>query len=483
MYIPKVHSVTDLLLWLPRFVYNLGFKAHAFIITALAILPIVLATVETEHTPQGEIVKVENGCYLTTGRFEKNEDSIHIAKNTELRLLARQGGAFWAETTDNINRGFLKAENLGEKADSLKLATREKFSCYLVSEKKFLSIIEGATLDEIQKEYLNAEYLKTEKNKIIAEFGFKVFVGKDATGEFKRPIVTYDKNGEYLSHELVFWHTARAKMIAPEIVDIVAPIASVSEFPIMSPFKNSLTQRMWIYLPGFALLGLFAILLVLRIPLVWAPNILVGLVLYWLAIFPPAIWLTSVKTYGVAGWIIIPYIALVLLNILLLWLSYDGLRCPRCKRLNVHDFISMRNGRTYWKRQRSVQEEKKGPKQHEHWGNWEYGKKWRGDASDCFSTFKQYNDAKDPSKWETISYRKHTWLQTVTCRDKITHSLIQEVIKSYKCPHCGHGIDVKEEKILNSKIELSDNTYTKTYSYSEKVSSDNRVFDYKCEER
>ena len=62
MHIPKVKSLKDLLLWLPRFVYNLGFKAHAFLVTALAVLPIVLTTVEKVHTPEGEVVKlVESG--------------------------------------------------------------------------------------------------------------------------------------------------------------------------------------------------------------------------------------------------------------------------------------------------------------------------------------------------------------------------------------------------------------------------------------
>lgn len=482
MYIPKVKSLTDLLLWIPRFIFNLGFNAHAFLITALAILPIALATIEKEHTPEGEVIKLEKGGYLTTGRFEGNEDSMYIAKNTEVRLLARQEGAFWAETSDGNNRGFLKATNVGEQADSLTLARREKFSCYLISEKKFKSLIEGKTLNDIQKEYINAEYIKTKKNKIIAEFGFKVFVGKDATGEFKRPIVTYDKNGEFVSYELVFWHLARASMIAPEVVDITAPIASISEFPIKSPYESLLMEKMWTYLPGFALLGLFAILLVLRIPLIWLPNLLAGFTLGFLAIFPPALWLTSIKTYGIAGWIIIPYVIVILLNLLFLWVSYSGLRCPRCKHLNVHEFIAKRNGKTYWKRKTSTEEVDRGPKKNEKWSLWQSGKRWRGDTSSSFSSFQRYNDANDDTKWETVNYREHTWQQVVTLRDKVTHNKIQEVISSYKCPHCGHGKDEIEETVVESKSELSKNTYTKTYYYSEKVASDNRIFDHKCQE-
>lgn len=125
MHIPKVKSLKDLLLWLPRFVYNLGFKAHAFLVTALAVLPIVLTTVEKVHTPEGEVVKLVESGYLTTGNFEGNEDSLRIAKNTEVRLLARQEGAFWAETMDGSHRGFLKAKSIGVQADSLNLPRRE----------------------------------------------------------------------------------------------------------------------------------------------------------------------------------------------------------------------------------------------------------------------------------------------------------------------------------------------------------------------
>ena len=483
MHIPKVKSLKDLLLWLPRFVYNLGFKAHAFLVTALAVLPIVLTTVEKVHTPEGEVVKLVESGYLTTGNFEGNEDSLRIAKNTEVRLLARQEGAFWAETMDGSHRGFLKAKSIGEQADSLNLPRREKFSCYMVSEKKFQSLIEGKTLQDIQKEYLNAEYIKTKKNKIIAEFGFKVFVGKDVTGEFKRPIVTYDKNGDFVSYELTFWHLARSKMIAPEVVDLMAPVASICEFPIKSPFESVWMEKMWIYLPGFALLGLFAILLVLRIPLIWAPNPLVAFVMGWLALLPPFVWLTSVKTYGLAGWIIVPYLIVVLLNLLLLWVSYSGLRCPKCKHLNVHEFIAKRNGRTYWKSKTSTEEVDRGPRQKESWGSWQHSKRWLGDESSSFSTFNRYNDLKDPSKWEDISFREHTWYQVVTLRDKVTHRHIQEVISSYKCPHCGHGKDEIEETTIESKSELSKNTYTKTYYYSEKVTSDKRVFDHECKVR
>lgn len=483
MYIPKVKSLKDLLLWLPRLVFNLGFKAHAFLVTALAILPIVLTTFEIVHTPEGEIIKIEEGCYLTTGNFEGNEDSIYIKKDTDVRLLAQQNGAFWAETIDGKNRGFLKAKGVGTLTDTLSLVQREKYSCYLISEKKFKSIIEKNTLDEIQEKYLNAEYIKTKKDKTIAEFGFKVFVGTDATGEFKRPIVTYNENGEFVSYELVFWHLARAKMIAPEIIDLMAPIASISEFPIKSPFKSILTEKMWIYLPGFALLGLFAILLVLRIPLIWLPNPLAGFVLYWLALLPPFIWLSTIRTYGLAGRIILPYLILTLLNLLLLWVSYSGLRCPRCKHLNVHEFIAKRNGRNYWQKERSAEEVDRGPRQNEFWSLWKQGKHWFGDESSCFSSLQKYNDANDKSKWEIINYREHTWQQTVTYRDKVTHRHIQEVINSYKCPHCGHGKDEIEETVIESKSELSRSTYTKTYYYSEKVSNDNRIFDQKCKER
>jgi hypothetical protein len=57
------------------------------------------------------------------------------------------------------------------------------------------------------------------------------------------------------------------------------------------------------------------------------------------------------------------------------------------------------------------------------------------------------------------------------------------VISSYKCPHCGHGKDEIEETTIESKSELSKNTYTKTYYYSEKVASDKRVFDHECKVR
>lgn len=481
MHIPKVNSLKDLLLWLPRFVFNIGFVGQAFLVTALAILPIVLATNERIHTPEGNEVVVENNGYLSTGGFDKNADSIYLSKGTKVRLLAKQKGAYWAETTNGKYRGFVKSKHFGKDVKKLPLAKREKFSCRLISEAKFSQIVEHSSLKQIQQQYLNAEYIKTRNGKTIVEYGFKVFVPNDNIGTFMRPIVTYDKEGKYLSHKLVFWQSPRSKMLTPELVDLVGPVASVSEFPIVSPFDKLWMEKMWCYLPGFALLGLFGILLVFRIPLVWVPNPLVALIMGGLAIFPPFVWLSVIKTYGLAGWLTFTYLVVIGLNLLLLWVAYSSLRCPKCKHLNQHELSDKRNGKTYWERHRKAHEESRGPKQNEKWGLWETGKYKK--ISGLFDSLSYESRTDDPSQWETVSYRTHSWDQVVTYRDYVTHSQMREVINSYKCPHCGHGKEDIEKVCVDKKEEWSNTTYTKHLYYTEKVANDGRIFDHECKER
>lgn len=480
MHIPKLNSLKDLLLWIPRFVFNLGFKGHAFLVTALAILPIYLTTTERVHTPKGMVVALEQGGYLTTGMFEHNKDSIYLSKGTEVRLLAEQNGAFWAETTNGNNRGFVKAKSVGSTKKTRSLASREKFSCRLISEKKFNKLIDGSKLEWVQKKHINAEYIKTRRGKKVVEFGFKVFVPNESTGTFMRPIVTYDKEGKYLSHELVFWQSPRSKMMTPGLVDLVGPFASIKEFPRVSPFDKLWMEKMWCYLPGFALLGIFAILLVWRTPLVWMSNSLVALIMGGLAIFPPFVWLSTIKTYGLAGWLSFTYILLILLNLLFLWVSYSGLRCPQCKHLNQHEFSDKRHGKTYWERHRKAHEESRGPKQNEKWGLWETGR-YKKDSG-LFDSLSYESRTNDPSQWETVSYRTHSWDQVVTYRDYVTHSQMKEVINSYKCPHCGHGKEDIEKVCVDKKEEWSNTTYTKHLYYTEKVASDGRIFDHVCKE-
>lgn len=481
MYIPKLKSLKDLLLWIPRFVFNLGFKAHAFLVTLLAIVPILLATCERVHTPEGVVVALEKGGYLTTGNFDSNADSIYLSKGTQVRLLAQQEAtAFWAETANGSHRGFIKVATVGKGADSLSLPRREKRSCRPISEKRFGQIVERYTLEQMEQEYLNAEYVKSRKGgKKIVEFGFKVFVMDGTTGKYMRPVVTYDAEGKYLSHKLIFWQYPRSKMMVPELVDLMGPVVSVSEFPLCSPFESVVMEKAWCYLPGLLLLGLFAILLVLRIPLIWAPNSLVGVILFGLGTLPPALWLSSIKSYGLAGWFSFTYIIVMVLNLFFLWVAYSGLRCPKCKHLNQHEYSAKRNGRNYWERHTKAHEQERGPKQREWWSEWKYAMM----GSEGWSRLEAYNNQSDPNKWKKISYREHTWEQSVTYRDYITHSHIQEVINTYKCPHCGHGKDDINKECLESYGEWAEGTYTKHYAFSEKVTSDNQVFDQESKER
>ncbi len=484
MNIPKLKSFKDLLLWIPRFLYYQDFKGHAILVTILAILPIYLATSERRHTPKGEVVKIENrGSMSVTGNFESGVDSVYLKKGSEVRLLARQRGAFWAETADGKYRGFLSSDVVGkEVAKEVSLATRERMSCRLITKGKFSRIVERNSLTKIQKKYINAEYIKTKGGKTIAEFGFKVFVDNEGQKMYMRPIVTYDSEGKYLSHELVYWQPARAKLVSSGIVNLFGSMASVSEFPRVSPFDSLLLEKMWCYLPGLLLLGIFALLLVLRTPLAWAPNSLVNLLLYTLALVPPFMWLSVIKSYGLSWWFSLFYIIIMLVNVLLLWTSYSGLRCPNCKHLNYHEFSDKRKGKSYWETHRKAHEQSRGPKQHEQWGLWEVGEYRKNKG--LFDGVSREARTDDPSQWtEDVHYRKHSWDQVVTFRDYVTNSHIQEVVNSYKCPHCGHGTEDIEKSCVDKVEEWAPQTYTKHLYYTEKVANDGRVFDHECKER
>ena len=407
-YIPKINSFKDFIFWPLRFFFNLPLQWQAIIGLALTLPLVVIMIFSKNESSEGQIVKVAKTAYLKTGCLENNIDSLKIRSGESLKLLARQGSLLWAETTDGKNRGFVKASDI------------------------------------LDKDYINAEYLRPSGKNIIGEFGFYVI---DSLGTQLRPVITFDSDGSVADYSLEFWRYRRGFIHNSEI-DILSPLISTKEFQVFSPFDNWFTNLVWTYLIGFIPVFLFVIILWMRYPLIWMPNFLVNLIIYFLIIAGPVLWCSMLRLQGVMWMPVVPVTGILLfVSCLLFWAFFSGLRCPRCKNLIYHEHIGTLFGKQFITKERNSHEIARRNIKHTTSGYWEYKLEKVG------------------NEYVKVGVMKHSYVDEVTYREYEIRSLIQPLTKQYSCPKCGHGNDEKSQKVLESEtIPLG--TYTVKEEYT-----------------
>lgn len=447
-YIPGISSFKDLILWPLRFFTNLPIQTQAAI-GLIVTVPMILAIVWSDKgTTDAQSTKADKTGYMRTGCIESNIDSIKIRKGETIRLLARQGSLIWAETANGKNRGFIKGKDIFNNPDEFTLPSRRSLSSYYISQKKFETLISdpATTLSSLQKDYINAEYLRLSGKKLIGEFGFHVI---DSTGRQLRPIITFSPDESVADYRLEFWRKSRG-FIHDRGIDFLSPIISTREFQSFSPYDRWYTNLLWTYLVGYIPLFLFIVILWLRYPLIWLPNTLANLIVYLLIIGGPLLWCSMLRIQGVAWWPVVPVAILFsIVNCLMFWGLYSRLRCPRCKSLIYHEHSKTTTGREYVEVSTSHQEIAREHLEHTNAGYWKNELVKIGD------------------KYEKRGTLEHRYVDKVTYRIYETRSLIQPLTKQYACPRCGHGKDEKSQKVLESHTTPK-GTCTKIERYTKK---------------
>ncbi|WP_418700199.1 hypothetical protein [Barnesiella intestinihominis] len=406
-----------------------------------------------ESFSDGEEVAVAHTGYLKTGYVGDNLDSVRIGEGKSLRLLARQGRNFWAETLDGSCRGFIAANVVGDQAPSFSLPKRRALSSYFITREKFEALMTDttSTLGSLQNDYIRAEYLKPQGRKMVGEFGFYVV---DSVGRELRPIITFNPDGTVSDYSLEHWRNKRAAgAFLGRLVDYASPLISTREFQSFSPFDNVVTNILWTCLIGYIPMFLLVILLWTRLPLVWAPNWAVNGLLGVLLIAGPATWCALLLVQGVIWWSVVPAtVVIVLLGALLFWMLYGGLRCPHCKKLMNHEFKDQQKGLPFERVRRGSREI--GRRNEKNYiGGW------------------QYRKIKTGNSYSTQSYRVGRFTDLVTYEDYVETSMVRRITNHFVCPACGHGKEEMKEEILSHEVQIvgrhtAKETYTKEVDHS-----------------
>ena len=453
MQLPRLKSLKDFLFWPFRLVFNLPVWWQAILGLVVTSVLVVSVLSGDESFSDGEEVAVALTGYLKTGYVGDNLDSVRIGEGKSLRLLARQGRNFWAETLDGSCRGFIAANVVGDQAPSFSLPKRRALSSYFITREKFEALMTDttSTLGSLQNDYIRAEYLKPQGRKMVGEFGFYVV---DSVGRELRPIITFNPDGTVSDYSLEHWRNKRAAgAFLGRLVDYASPLISTREFQSFSPFDNVVTNILWTCLIGYIPMFLLVILLWTRLPLVWAPNWAVNGLLGVLLIAGPATWCALLLVQGVIWWSVVPAtVVIVLLGALLFWMLYGGLRCPHCKKLMNHEFKDQQKGLPFERVRRGSREI--GRRNEKNYiGGW------------------QYRKIKTGNSYSTQSYRVGRFTDLVTYEDYVETSMVRRITNHFVCPACGHGKEEMKEEILSHEVQIvgrhtAKETYTKEVDHS-----------------
>ena len=451
MQLPRLNSLKDFLIWPFRLVFNLPVWWQAILGLAVTGVLVALALSGDESFPDGKEVAVAHTGYLKTGYVGTNLDSVRIGKGKSLRLLARQGRNFWAETLDGRRRGFIAADIVGDQVPSLSLPKRRTLSSYFITQEKFEVLMADttSTLESLQNDYIHAEYLKPQGRKMVGEFGFYVV---DSIGRELRPVVTFNPDGTVDDYSLEHWRNKRAAgVLLGRLVDYASPLISTREFHSFSPFDSIVTNILWTCLIGYIPMFLLVILLWTRLPLVWVPNWAVNGLLGVLLIAGPAVWCALLLVQGVIWWSVVPAtVVIVLLGALFFWTLYGGLRCPHCKKLMNHEFKNRQKGLPFERVKRGSREI--GRRNEKNYiGGWKHRKIESG-----------YGE----NSYRIQSYRVGRFTDLVTYEDYVETSMVRRITNHFVCPACGHGKEEMKEEVLSHEVQIvgrhtAKETYTK----------------------
>lgn len=440
---PKIHSFKDVIFLPFRLLYNLDiwWKAALGLGIVLILAGVQLSIFSKDSQTGTDKVAMVNNGWLRTGMVDNNLDSLCVHQGDSLRLLGRQGHLLWAETTDGKYRGFV-SDSLVENLDKdIRVPTRRKLSGYFISQKKFESLMSDSaiTLGELEKKYINAEYIKRLDKKFVGEFGFMV---EDSLGNIKRPVITFCADST-INNYILHRFRSNGVLLGHPIIDIVSPVISTREFQKISPFDNNILQWLWIIFPGFLPIYIMMLLLWARRPLYFVPNTVINLVLGALVVLGPLAWAFMMVKMGFSSvGVFLITCSSVLVGAFMLWLDYSSLRCPKCKHLRHHEFKQMTGGKP----------------------------------------FVRHGYTEKIIRRETLEHNVETTIHKPTDRDTMSHKYerhfgkemvyydvyeywdtIRVNIRHFECPKCGHGKQDSAEEILNHRQE-----YVRSYSKEEK---------------
>lgn len=436
-YIPEIHSFTDFLLWPLRLLFNLPIHFQAILGLALTA-PLVLIVLFQKEGKRAEMeLKMEQNGYIVTGMLDSNIDSVRVRRGETIRLLAQQGSLFWAETVNGRNRGFIRSSAITENPDSLGLPERRKLSSYYISREKFEELMSDkeTTFESIEKEYISAEYIHPSQKGLKAEFGFYI-VEPDA--KQSRPIITFGSDNKIVEYTIVPFRSKKG-LEGFENVEFMAPLISTGEIDQFDPFSKTWSNLIWTYLIGYLPLFLFMLILWMRYPLYWMPNAIANFISYSLAIVGPTFWCSILMVKGVSFWPAVPVTAImVLAGLLFFWVFNSGLRCPKCKVLQSHEYLKSLKGEPFVRLSHDSREVGRENISRRNNGNWEhhYIKDSSGNSTGKTGVLKVH--FKDRVHYEDYEIKQTVRMET----------------KCFVCPKCGHGSQEKDEEILHSESKL-----------------------------
>lgn len=448
MQLPRLNSLKDFLFWPFRFVFNLSIWWQAILGLGVTGVLIILSLSGGRALPEGRVVESTRVVYLKTGRAGNNLDSVRIGKGQPLRLLARQGGDFWAETPDGRYRGFIEKRVVADDSVEFSLPERRVLSSYFISRKKFEALMadSSTTLSSLQRDYIHAEYMKPRGRQMVGEFGFYVV---DSVGSQLRPVIVFNPDSTIGDYRLERLRNKKeiGEFLDP-VIDFGSPLISTREFQSFSPFDYTLTNILWSYLMGYLPVFLLVIVLWTRFPLIWVPNFLINGLLGLLLLFGPATWCALLLVQGVMWQSIVPVtMIMTALGALFFWVFYSGLRCPRCKTLIDHEFKAEQKGEPF---RRAIRGSREIGRRNEknYIGTWQHRKIKTGENS-----------------YGTQAYRVGYFTDLVTYEDYEEISMVRRITDHFVCPVCGHGKEEMKEEVLGHEVRiLGQRTAKETYT-------------------
>lgn len=442
MTFPNIHSFKDAIFFPFRLVYNLDiwWKAAMGLGIVLILAGIQLSIFAKDDTPAAESVAVVSDGWMRTGMIDNNLDSVRVRRGDALRLLARQGHLFWAETPDGKYRGFVR-DSLVRNSEEIVMPIRRKLSGFFISQKAFETLMSDSAVsfDNLEQDYIHAEYIKSLGRKFVGEYGLMV---EDSLGNIMRPVITFSADSTIDSYVLLPFRRHNVRL-GHHIIDIVSPLISTREFQKSSPLDNNILQWLWIIFPGFLPIYILILLLWTRCPLYFVPNAVIDLLFAGLVILGPLTWgVLAVKMgFSSVGVTLITCVA-ALTGTLLLWLDYSGLRCPRCKHLRHHELKLITAGKPFTRHGYTEKEVRRETLEHM-----------------VETTIFKPSD-RDPMSHK---YERHFGTERVFYDVYEYWDTVRVNIKHFECPRCGHGKQDSAEDLIDHRQK-----YVRSYSKVEK---------------
>lgn len=405
----------------------------------LITLPLICVFLFQKEGRRGDIaVEVPARLYLRTGYVDSNSDSLRLAPADSLRLLARQGALIWAETPDGRHRGFVRRSDFGDDVSLPTLPRRSASSSYFISRARFDSLMANpaTTLAMLERDYISAMCIHPVRGGARAEFDFFV-VEPDARQS--RPVVTFGADGTVADYALTPWRPAKG-LSGFETVEFIAPLISNGEIDQYDPYTDKGTGWIWALLIGYVPLFLYMLILWLRWPLCWLPNSVANFIAYALCVLGPAFWCSILLIKGVPAMPWVPVtVLMIFVGVVIFWAFNSGLRCPRCKVLQNHEYVQTLKGKPFEEVDYTTREVRR--------QNLSRQKK---------SKFKHrtYTNREGVEVHETIEY---FWYE---CTDRVFYekykitSVVRMLTDSFVCPRCGHGKNEARRQVLSSQTEV-----------------------------